>query len=179
MYFMEEKTISSKYVYRGNILDLRIDEVFLPGGKTTSREIIEHSGAAAAVPFVEPGKLLLVKQFRKPAGKILLEIPAGRLKRGESPAECAARELEEETGWLASSVEKLIDFYPSPGYSDEIISIFRAAGLKRSEQKTEPDEFIEVIEIDFHEAAGMILEGKITDGKTIAGILAAGIMMTA
>lgn len=167
-----EKTKLSKYVYRGKILNLRTDTVSLPGGKSAAREIIEHGGAAAVVPVLGDGRIVLIKQYRKPVEKSLLEIPAGKLDRGETPLECARRELEEETGYKALSFEKLLVFYPTPGYSSEKITVFKAENLEETAKRPDDDEFIEVLELGKKETGELIKTGRIRDGKTIAGVLA-------
>ncbi len=166
-----EKTSEKKYIYSGKILNLRVDTVILPGGKSVVREIVEHRGAAAVVPVLGDGRFVLVKQYRKPVEEFLLEIPAGKIEGGESPADCARRELEEETGYSAEYLDKILEFYPSPGYSSERITIFRARGLMAAEKTPDSDEFIEILEPDCAVVMEFIRNGKIKDGKTIAGIL--------
>ncbi len=154
------------------MINLRLDVVSLPGGVRAQREIVEHPGACAVAALLENKKLLLVKQYRKPFDEFLLEIPAGKLDAGESPEECAARELEEETGYTASELIEIMDFYPSPGYSNEKIKIFKAAGLKKTIKMPDPDEFIQTVKVDADEALSYVKTGKIKDGKTVAAILA-------
>ena len=168
-----EETSGSKYIYSGKILSLRVDTVALPDGNSALREIVEHKGAAAVVPVLDDGRIVLVKQYRKPVEEFLLEIPAGKIDGGESPGSCALRELEEETGYRAGHLDKIIEFYPSPGYSEEKIVIFRAGGLEIPGKSPEHDEFIEIVEMEGDEIIRLIKAGRIKDGKTIAGILAA------
>lgn len=170
---MEERTVKSKLIHRGRILTLRIDEVILPNGKRTTREIVEHPGAVAAVPLLSGGdrKVILVRQFRKPVEEAIYEIPAGKLEPGEEPRRCMERELEEEIGYQARKLEKLISYYPSPGFSAEIIHLFLATDLEKTEQKLEKDEFLEPITLEFEKALRMIKEGRIKDSKTIIGLL--------
>jgi len=169
----EEKTIESKQIYKGKVVQLRVDTVSLSDGRTKIREIVVHPGAAAIVPLMNEGEgedkeVLLVEQYRKAVESKTLEIPAGTLEEGESPEECARRELIEETGFQASKLDKLIDFYPSPGFSSEIIHIFKASELKKvSEGEAElPIRFVEL-----NELLTKIRNGEINDGKTIIGVL--------
>ncbi|MCD5390369.1 NUDIX hydrolase [candidate division NPL-UPA2 bacterium] len=167
---MEERTVNSKFIHRGRILTLRVDEVILPNGKRTAREIVEHPRAVAAVPILD-GKVILVRQFRKPVEEAIYEIPAGKLEPGEEPHRCMERELEEEIGYRARKLEKLLSYYPSPGFSAEVIHIFSATDLEKGEQKLEKDEFLEPVTLQFEEALRMIEEGRIKDSKTIIGLL--------
>ncbi len=168
---MEERTVKSKLIHRGKILTLRVDEVILPNGKRATREIVEHPGAVAAVPLLVDGKVILVRQFRKPVEEVIYEIPAGRLEPKEDPRRCMERELEEEIGYRARKLKKLLSYYPSPGFSAEIIHIFLATDLDKREQKLEKDEFLEPVTLEFEEALRMIEDGRIKDSKTIIGLL--------
>ncbi len=170
---MEEKTIKSRRIYQGKIINLRVDEVLLPDGKKASREIVEHPGAVAAVPLLPDGKVVLIRQFRKAVEEIIYEIPAGKLELEEKPRQCMERELEEEIGYGAGELKELISYYPSPGFSGEVIHLFLASGLQKKQQNLEGDEFLEVVILKFTEALRMIEEGKIKDGKTIIGLLLA------
>lgn len=167
---MEERTVKSNLIHRGRILTLRVDEVILPNGKRTTREIVEHPGAVAAVPLLD-GKVILVRQFRKPVEEAIYEIPAGKLEPGEEPRRCMGRELEEEIGYRARKLAELLSYYPSPGFSAEIIHLFLATDLEKTEQKLAQDEFLEPVTLRFEEALRMIKEGKIKDSKTIIGLL--------
>ena len=166
-----EKIVSSKTLYRGRLLDLRLDEILLSSGRKVKREIVIHPGASAILPIIKPGKILMVKQYRHPVGEVLLEIPAGTLKPGEDPMTCAARELEEETGYRAEKLIHLVTIYPTPGYSSEILHIYLAKDLRRGVQALEIDEDISVIEMTFDQVLEGIKDGKIRDSKTIAAIL--------
>ena len=170
---MEEKTTKSRRVYEGKIINLRVDEVILPNGKKTSREIVEHGGAVAAVPLLPGGRVILIKQFRKPVEEIIYEIPAGRLEREEDPRACMERELEEEIGYRAGELKRLLSYYPSPGFSSELIHLFLATDLEKKKRNLESDEFIEAVTLKFDEALKMVEEGRIKDGKTIIGLLLA------
>ncbi len=166
-----EKTLKTEWIYRGRVVNLKIDEVELPNGRKSKREIIVHRGAAAILPIDNDGNIVMVKQYRKPAEKILLEIPAGTLEEGEDPLECAKRELIEETGFAAREFTPLISFYSTPGFTTERLHIYIAKGLYEESGEMDFDEFIEIEKIPFNEALSMVLEGKIEDAKTIIGIL--------
>ncbi len=166
---MDEKTVERKYVHKGRIINLRVDKVLLPNGREALREIVEHPGAVAVVPVLPDGRIVLVRQFRKPVEEALLEIPAGKLEKGENAETCAMRELKEETGFRAGKLEKILRFFPSPGFSDECIHLFKATELQKGEKNTEHDELIETVFLSASEIVKLIEEGKIKDGKTIIG----------
>lgn len=159
-------------MFNGNIINLRVDEVMLSNGKKTTREIVEHSGAVAIIPIVDKDRIFLVKQFRKPIERELIELPAGKLEGEENPEECAIRELEEEIGYKAGKIKNLITIYTSPGFANEIIHIYVAWDLKKTKVNRDEDEFMDIIEVNFQEVIKMIHDGQIMDAKTIAGILA-------
>ncbi len=167
MSFFEEK-LETKTVYDGKILKLNVDRVRLPDGKESWREIIRHNGGAAVL-LVEEGKVLLVRQFRYAYGKEIYEIPAGKLNVGEDPKVSAERELEEETGYSAELV-RLLDIYPTPGYTDEIIHIYRANNPKFVGQKLDEGEFLNCLFVPLGDVLKMIEQGEINDSKTIAAI---------
>jgi ADP-ribose pyrophosphatase len=164
---MNEKTVERKLVYEGRIINLRVDKVLLPNGREALREIVEHPGAVAVIPVLPDGRIVLVRQFRKPVEEALLEIPAGKLEKEENPETCAMRELEEETGFRAGKLEKIFKFFPSPGFSDECIHLFKAAELQKGKMNPEHDELIETVILTPSEIVKLIEEGKIKDGKTI------------
>ncbi len=176
---------SSSRVYTGKVISLDVDLVEFPNGTTGQIEMIRHPGASAVVPFLsdprgEDPQLLLIKQYRYAAGGYLYEIPAGRLEPGEAPATCAARELREETGCTASSIESMYTMYTTPGFTDEKIHIFLATGLTRGPTAHESDEFLSVETVPLRRALEMIKSGEINDGKTTVGILfAAGFVVGA
>lgn len=167
----KEKTLSRHTVFMGKILNLRVDDVELPSGRTSKREVVEHMGAVAVVPVTEKGEVLLVRQYRYPVGCELLEIPAGKLEEGEKPLDCARRELSEETGWEAEKWEQLYCYFSSPGFSNEKLYMFCASDLKYKGQHTDEDENLEVVKVPLNRALDMIKEGTIRDGKTIIGLL--------
>lgn len=168
---LEEKTVSTKRVFEGRMIKLRVDTVLLPNGETATREVIEHPGAVAVIALTEQGELLMVRQYRHPTGEILLEIPAGKRDRGETPLSCARRELEEETGYRARQWKPLFSYYTTPGFSDELLYIIVAAGLEKGQAHTDEEEFIEVVTVPVDEALRMVYRGEIRDAKTIIGIL--------
>lgn len=167
-----EKTITSRVLYRGRAVTFRTDEVELPNGRRTTRDVVEHPGAVAIVPVLPDGRIVLVRQYRYAARRDLLEIPAGTLESGEMPLDCARRELREETGYDAEMFEELLRCYVAPGYSDELIHIFVARDLSESHGEMEYDEDIEVELHEPDEAIDMIKRNVIEDSKTINGILA-------
>lgn len=168
---MEEKTFKSKLIYKGKILSLRLDNVILPNGKTTTREIVEHSGAVAILPLIDKDKFLLVKQFRTPIRKTLLEIPAGKIEKGENIRQCAKRELMEETGYKTDNLKKIASVYLAPGYSSEIIHIFLAKNLKETKSNPDDDEFIQNVILKKKDTLDKIKNGKIKDSKTIIAVM--------
>jgi ADP-ribose pyrophosphatase len=162
----------TKSIYQGRVLNLSLETVTLPNGETVELEIMHHPGAAAVVPMKDAKTVLLVRQYRHAAGGYMLEIPAGKLDHGENPRDCAARELEEEIGFRASSLEPVISFFTTPGFTDEVIHVFLATGLMPGRQNLGRDEVLHVIELPLERAIEQIDEGVIRDGKTIAGLQA-------
>jgi ADP-ribose pyrophosphatase len=158
-------------LYDGKIFDVVLEKVTLPNGAIKDREIVRHPGAAAMVPVLDDGKVVLIKQYRHAVGEFLWEIPAGTLEPSEDAIECARRELVEETGYEASSFDKLAEILPAPGYTDEHIHIFLATGLRSVKQKLEDDEVLQLQPVTFDTALEMITKGEIQDAKTIAGLL--------
>ena len=168
-----EKRISSKRIYEGNVLNLRVDEVKIDNGTKARREVVEHRGAAAIVPILEGGDVILVRQYRYPIETHLLEIPAGTLKANEDPKDCAKRELEEETGYRCREIAEMLECFVAPGYSTERIHIYLAKGLTKTETKMDEDEVINVERLRFSEALDKIRTGEIRDAKSIVGLQAA------
>lgn len=169
----EEKKISSQRIYEGAILNLRRDTVTVPSG-TAYREIVEHNGAVAIVPVKDNGKIVMVKQFRYPSGQVLLEIPAGKIDKGETiPENTARRELREETGYTAETLHYLGKLNPSVAYTEEVIHLYAATGLTEGETEFDEDEALEIVEYDYDEAFSMAASGQLVDAKTIAGIFMA------
>ena len=170
-----EKTISSETVFKGNIVELRVDRIELPDGRPARREVIAHPGGVAILPYHDDGAVTVVRQFRYPFGRVVTELPAGKLERGEDHRACARRELEEETGFKVESPEKLeylMSLTTTVAFCDEAIDIFVAHNLIPSHQHLDEDEVINVVPCTLEELEEMIYTGKITDGKTIAAIMA-------
>ena len=166
----KEKTVSEEYLYQGKILNLRKDQIILPSGNPAIREVVEHSGGSAIVCEVD-GKILLVKQFRYPYKEEVLEIPAGKINTGETPEQTAIRELEEEGGMKAESVEKMFDVYPSPGYTNEIIRVYKAVNPTKTQMHLDEDEFLSGEWIERQKLKEMIDNGEIKDAKTLIALL--------
>jgi len=164
-----EKTLEKKRIYTGTLLKLNADRVSLSGGKTSFREYVSHPGAAAAIPFISDDEIILIKQYRYTISGELFEIPAGIIEKGENPEETIKRELIEETGYKANTIQYLGWFYPSVGYTDEKIYLFKASDLELTNNKH--DKEIELEKVSFKKAISMIENGKIIDGKTIIAIL--------
>jgi len=164
------KLNETKTIYKGRVFTLALDNITLPNGVVTEIDIIRHPGASAMVPMLNKNTVLLIKQYRYAAGGFIWEIPAGTLNPGESPLECAKRELIEETGYSADKLEKLTEIVPVPGYSDERIHIFLATDLKKAVQNLDRDEMLNVHEVKMNAAFEMIAKGEIIDSKTISGL---------
>jgi ADP-ribose pyrophosphatase len=164
----EEKTIKTEKIFSGKIISLQVDDVELPNGKHSKRELIKHPGAVAVIAITDEGKIVMVEQYRKALERDVVEIPAGKLEKGEEPALCAKRELEEETGYVCKSLDWLISFYTSPGFADEIVHLYVARGLEKKEDAAPPDEdeFVTLVELTLEEALRYIEERKIYDAKT-------------
>lgn len=168
--------LESRRIYSGKVLNLDVDRVRFPDGSVGELEMIRHSGASAVVPFLsdptgDDPQILLIKQYRYAANGFLYELPAGRLDPGEDPADCARRELREETGCSANHVEFMYTMYTTPGFTDERIHLFMATGLTQGETGHEADEFLTVETLPISRALEMIRDGVIQDAKTALGIL--------
>ncbi|NOU08697.1 MAG: NUDIX hydrolase [Nitrospira sp.] len=159
-------------IYTGKVVTLNVDTVKLPNGVTIDLETIRHPGAAAVVPMKDDGTVVLVRQFRHAAGGFIYEIPAGKLSPGEDPLHCAARELEEEVGYRASSFELLSSIFTAPGFADEVIHVYKATGLIQGRQQLDHDEVLEIVEMPLTAAMERIVDGTIRDSKTIVGLQA-------
>lgn len=168
-----ERVIGSRQVFDGKIVHLRVDTVQLPNGHESQREIVSHRGAVCVVPVRPDGTVLMVRQFRLSTGRVLLEIPAGTLEAGEDPAECAARELEEETGFKPGSLRKLFHAFLSPGYSTEVIHAYIATDLTPGTVHLDAGENVQPETIPLGEIEARIASGEIEDAKTIAALLMA------
>ena len=166
----EERLLSTIRVHSGKVLKLDLDTVALPNGRTTELEILRHPGASAVVPLKEDGKVVLIRQLRHAAGGFIYEIPAGKLDPDEDPKDCAARELEEEVGYRAGSLELLTSIWTAPGFTDEVIHIYQGTKLETGKQQLDQDEILEIVEWPLEEAMSRILDGTIRDAKTIIGL---------
>lgn len=169
----EEKTIHTKNIYDGQIIKLRVDDVTLPNGETSKRELITHQGGVAIIPVTKDHKIIFVKQYRKAIEKTLIEIPAGLIDKGEDPETTAVRELEEETGYTTKKTTFVTSFYPSPGYTDEYNYIYFTDELELLKEPVagDADEFVEVIALTLNEAKEYMRKHQIHDAKTIYAIL--------
>jgi ADP-ribose pyrophosphatase len=170
---MEPKSIilDHRDIYRGKIVRLYVDTIQYASGRTAVREVVAHPGGVAAVPVLEDGRIILVRQFRYPLGKYILELPAGKLDSNQSPAETMHRELEEETGYRAGELSYECGFYSTPGVCDEVIHLFIARSLTPVVQRLEEGEHITVEMHTLEECLREMGTGTIADGKTILGIL--------
>ena len=166
-----EKTVEKHYVYEGKIIKVRRDEAILPNGEPCIRELVEHSGGASVL-YIEDGKVLLVRQFRYAYGESVYEIPAGKLEYGEDPKAAAARELEEEAGVRAGRLELLFTLYPTPGYTNEKIYIYRAYEGEKVQAHLDEGEFLDAAYIPLERAKEMLANGELKDGKTIVALQA-------
>ena len=168
---LREVTIASTRTFKGNLINVRVDRVRLSDGTESRREVVEHPGAVAVLPMLDEGRVILERQFRQPTREVLWEIPAGTLTPGESPADCARRELEEEIGYRPESLEPLASVYLAPGYSSEMIHLFVARGLCKVATNRDHDERIHPVVIEFERVLAMIAAGEIKDAKTVCAVL--------
>ena len=167
---MQEIVTHETRVYEGRVVKLVVLDVTLPNGGAAKRELVRHPGAVAVVPLIDDD-VLMVRQFRMAAGRVMLEIPAGTLNPGEDPAVCADRELQEETGYKPGVLESLGGIFVAPGYTTEFIHLFVARDLVESRLAMDEDEFIELVRMPLREALEMVERGEIEDGKTISALL--------
>ena len=167
----ETAVIAHREVYSGKIVKLHVDTIRQASGKSTIREVVLHPGGVTALPVLDDGRILLIRQFRYPIGKFILELPAGKLDSGQPPKETVARELEEEIGYKAGVLNYETTFYTTPGISDEAIHFFTAQKLIPCTQRLEEGEHITVEAYSLEECLRMVKTGEICDGKTILGIL--------
>jgi ADP-ribose pyrophosphatase len=168
--------MGSQRIYTGRVVNLDLDQVRYPDGSVGELEIIRHPGASAIVPFLsdprgDDPQILLIKQYRYAVGGYLYEVPAGRLEVGESPVDCARRELREETGCEAEEITALLSLYTTPGFTDELIHLFVASGITRGTRRTEADEFLTVETMSLSRALEMVRNGEIRDAKTVVTLL--------
>ncbi len=167
---LDIRVLSSRNIYRGRIVQLDVDRVVEPSGMEVEREVVRHPGAAVLLPVTDDRRVILVRQFRYAAREILLEVPAGTIDPGETPEETASRELVEETGYHAGRLEKLMEFFPSPGILAERMHLFLATELEKRERSLDEDESLELVELGFEEALALEPGTDVRDGKTIVAL---------
>jgi len=168
-----EEKLESQSVYDGKIINVRVDSIELSGGRTSTREVVEHRNAVVIIPMDSEDNVILVRQYRYAVGQFLLEAPAGIIELGESPTECAERELQEEIGFFPQSLRPLGGFWSSPGFCDEYMYVFLAENLVESKLDEDYDENIMIEKIPLSRINSLIKIGEIEDGKTIAAMLMA------
>ena len=173
-----EKKLNSKQVFDGVVVKLFVDEVELPNGKKSVREIVRHPGAVCVIPVDDDGNVIMIKQFRYPFSQVLLEVPAGKLEKGEDPLDAVKRELEEESGVVAERVEYIGTMYTTVAILDEKIHMYLATGLSYNNAHPDEDEFLETEKIPLSTLVDMVMEGKIPDSKTQIAILKAEKILT-
>ena len=167
----EEPTVESQRPFEGRLVNLRVDTVRLPNGRLAHREIVEHSDCVCIVPLDSRGNVVLVRQYRKPVERFLLEVPAGGIDPGEDPESAAHRELQEETGYRAKKLDHLSYFWTTPGYCTEGMHAYLATDLEAGSHNREEDETIEVVKVALDKVPSMIASGEIQDGKSIAALM--------
>jgi ADP-ribose diphosphatase len=170
---LPRQLLESEKIFKGAVFDVERDSLREENGIEIVREVVRHPGGAGALPLFDDGRVALVKQYRHPARRELLEIPAGRIEDGETPEMCAAREVEQEIGFRAGRIEMLAEFYSTPGFCEEKLHVYLATDLTPSSQALDHDEWVEVVHLPFAEAAQMAERGGIEDSKTIIALLLA------
>lgn len=168
---MQETIRSTQRAFDGRLIKVDVHDVELPDGSTSKREVVQHPGAVAVLALDEQNQVLLVRQFRTAAGRVLAEIPAGTLEPGEAPLLCAEREMQEETGYKPGKLQPIGGFFVAPGYTTEYIHLFIATELSESRLNADADEFIAVERVTYSEALAMIERAEIVDGKSIIALL--------
>ena len=170
---MPRELIESQNIYTGSVFSVERDRLREENGSEIVREVVRHAGGAGCLPLFDDGRVALVKQYRHPARRELLEIPAGRIEAGETPVECAAREVEQEIGFRVGRIEPLAEFYSTPGFCEERLYVYLATELEQAEQNLDHDEFVEIVYLPLTEAVAMAERGEIEDSKTIIALLLA------
>lgn len=167
-----ERRVRKNTVHKGKSVDFCVDEITLPDGKTATREYLDHPGAVGVVPVHPDGRVVMVRQYRYPVEEVTLELPAGKLGKGEDPLACVKRELHEETGYSAAKITPLLDYWPTPAFANEVLHLYVAEGLTVGEVHPDEDEFIEKVELPLDEVLELARRGRIKDSKTLVGLLA-------
>ena len=167
---LTESKVSSEQIFSGRLLDVRRDEVSLPEGGTSVREYIRHPGAVVMIPILPDGKILLIRQFRYPMGDVEIELPAGKIDPGEEVEETLQRELKEETGYKAEKTTFITEIHPCIGYSNERMWLYLAEDLIKTNEKKDQDEFLELNPMTLNQAMKLVIDGEITDVKTMIGL---------
>ena len=175
---LKESKLSSKIVYQGDFLDVRRDKVLLPNGNTSIREWIKHPGAVCIIPVLPNGEIALIRQYRYPVKKEMIELPAGKIDLNEKPEICAKRELEEEIGYYSEKIKFLTQIHPAIGFANEFMNLYLAKDLVKTESNLDKDEFLIIIPTKLTKAIDMVWSGEITDVKTIIGLLWANKMLS-
>lgn len=169
---LSEKQLSRTEIYDGSILHVVVDDISLPNGSPSKREVVLHNGAVCIVPLTEQNEIIMERQFRYPFNEVIWEIPAGKIDKGETdPLSAAMRELREETGYTCKSIKFIGYYYPSPAILSEKIHMYVAAGLEKGEQALDDDEFLDITSLPIKKVVDMILANEIPDGKTQAAVL--------
>ena len=168
---LKETKIYSKAVFKGSFLKVYKDKVLLPNNKTSTREWIKHPGAVCIIPILSENKILLIRQYRYPVKQEMIELPAGKIDNKEKSINCAKRELEEETGYYSDNLKLLTKIHPAIGFANEVMDMYVAKNLLKTKRNLDEDEFLELMPTKISDAIDMVWNGKITDVKTIIGIL--------
>lgn len=176
---LKERTVSSEPKYSGIIINVRLDSAELPNGNPAKREVVSHPGGVAILPLHGDGTVTVVRQYRYPFHTVLTEIPAGKLDSSEEHCACGLRELEEETGLVPDEFTYLGCLLVSPGYSDEVIHLYLARGLRQGRQHTDPDEFLELERVPFQELLARVMADELQDAKTVAAVLKTNVLLGA
>lgn len=167
------KVIERRTIFDGEIITVERDVILDVRGEQAVREVVRHPGGAGGLPLFDDGTVALVRQYRHPAGRDLLEIPAGRIEPGESPESCAAREIEQEIGFRPARIDKLVEFYSTPGFCEEKLHVYLATDLEPVGQQLDHDEHLEIVRLSFADALAMAENGEIEDSKTLIALLLA------
>ncbi len=172
-----EKMLSSRTVFEGKIITVKVDKALLPNGVEASREVVEHPGGVCILALEADGTVPLVRQFRYPLGDVMLELPAGKLEYGEQPRPAAIRELGEEVGLEPGELTELGFIYVSPGFCKEKLHMYLARNVKTVPVHPDEDEFLDIVHMPFAELVEMVMSGQITDGKTVATVLKTKVLL--